>query len=240
MPQGILNSYIGAVAGPTFFPDDIAGLIRWYRAEDFVGSYADGASITTNWLDNSTSAQDAVPQAGNEPVFKDTVLSLGRASVRFGDGFKHFDTTLMSLGNFTVIVFWKPNSDCIIASSTPGNWQIRELSGGTPTDHPQIFANGPPALDATNGFNTAVWHTRAWTRDGTSGVPFFYYNKNQQPDDTGDTNSTTFEISTIGLFNGGPLNAELAEICIYNTVLTQTNIDNLFDGYWAIRYAGDI
>lgn len=229
-----------AAGGPTFFPSDIAGLIRWYKAEDYAGSYSDGDPITTDWLDNSASLEDAIPDAGNEPTYKDTQLSAGRSSVQFGNGVKHFDTTLMSLGNFSVIAFWKPNADSIIASSTPGNWQIRELSGGIITDHPQIFANGPPALDATNGFDVSVWHARAWTRAGGSGVPFFYYNKNQEPEDTGETNTTNFEISTIGLFNGGPANFDLAEICIYNAVLTQTDIDNLYDGYWSIRYAGDI
>jgi len=240
MPQSILNSFSVVPSGPTFFPSDIAGLIRWYKASDYAGSYSDGNLITTDWLDNSVSGEDATPQAGNEPTYKDTQLSLGRSTVQFGNGFKHFDTTLMSLGNFTVIAFWKPNSDAIIASAPTGNWQIRELSGGAPTDHPQIFANGPPALDATNGFDAGDWHVRAWTRNGATGVPFFYYNKNQEPEDTGETNTTTFDISTIGLFNGGPGNFNLAEICIYNTVLSQTNIDNLFDGYWAIRYAGDI
>lgn len=237
MPQAIINSFLVEPSGPTFFPDDIAGLIRWYDADSFTGLYSDGDPITTDWPDLSVSGEDATPEVGQEPLFKDTILSGGKSCVSFVDGFKHFDTTQMVLGDFSVVAFFLPNADAIVASDPSGNYQIREQTGGVPaTDHPVIRPNTAPSLEFIGTENTEVWHMRTWTRNGTTGVPVFYYQKTSEPEDTGDTNTALMRISTVGLFNGGPGDFFLAEMLIYNVVLTQTDVDNLHDFYFKLKY----
>lgn len=240
MPQGLINSFLVAPSGPTVSPLDFPGLTRWYDADYYTGSYINGASITTVWDDFSTSAENATPEAGQEPVFRDDVLSGGKSSVFFADGFKHFDTTEMTLGNYSVVVLFKPQGDSIVASSPSGNYQVREQTGGSLVERPVLFHNDGVTLDF-DGFNdTDIWHVRSWTRDGTSGVPFFYWNKTQEAEKDGQTSVASMLISTVGLFNGGPADFHLAEMLIYNTVLTQADIDNLHDFYFALKYPGDL
>lgn len=187
MPQGILNSFLVAPSGPTFFPTDIAGLIRWYDADFYTGSYADGAAITTPWDDFSVSAEDATPQVGQEPLFKNTILASGKSTVKMVDGFKHFDTTEMTLGSYSVVALWRPNSDAIIASSPSGNYQVRDTTGGVPaSDSPSLFHNDGVTLNANGANSTLVFHVRTWNRNGVTGVPLFYYNKSQELELTGE------------------------------------------------------
>lgn len=226
--------------GPTFFPTDIAGLIRWYDADFYTGSFADGATITTPWDDFSTSAEDATPQTGEQPLFKDTILADGKSSVQFVNGFKHFDTTQMTLGNYSVVALMRPTADAIVCSSPAGNYQVRESGAGSSSDdRPSLFHNDGVTLNFTGAQDTGVFFVRTWTRNSGTGVPIFYYNKVQELEDTGETSTANMLISTIGLFNGGPGAFHLAEILIYNAVLTQANVDNLHDFYFALKYPGN-
>lgn len=236
----LINPFLGASGGPTFFPTDIAGLVRWYDADFYTGTFADGALITTPWDDFSVSAQDATPQAGQQPTFRNTVLADGKSSVEFINGFKHFDMTQLILGNYSVVVFFQPTSDAIISSGPPDNYQVREQAGGTLSDMPVLFHNAAPTLDHLGAHSTQVWHVRSWTRNGTTGVPFFYYNKIQEAESTGQTSTANMQLSTVGLSDGGPGAFHLAEFLIYNTVITQTDVDNLHDFYFALKYPGDL
>lgn len=242
MPQAILNSLLVSPPGPSFFPNDIAGLVRWYKASTFAGQgYVDGNAITTTWLDNSASAQNATPQAGQEPLFKTTIIANGGISVKMVDGFKHFDHTQLTLGDYSVVAFWKPNADSIVASSPAGNYQVRDTTGGIiNSDSPMLFNNDGVTLNANGSNNNQIFSVRTWTRNGTTGVPLFYYNKIQETELTGETSTTNMLISTVGLFNGGPADFDIVEFLIYNTVLTQTDVNNLFDGYFSLLYPDDI
>lgn len=236
----LINPFLGASGGPTFFPTDIAGLIRWYDADFYTGSYVDGAAITTLWDDFSASAEDATPQAGQEPLYKNTILTSGKSSVKMVDGFKHFDTTQMTLGNYSVVVLWRPNSDAIVASSPAGNYQVRDTTGGALSDNPQLFHNDGITLNAVGLNSNQVFHVRTWNRNSGTGVPLFYYNKIQEVEQTGETATANMLISTVGLFNGGPGNFDLVEFLVYNVVITQADVDNLHDFYFQLKYPGDI
>lgn len=237
----LINPFLGA-SGPTFFPTDIAGLIRWYRASDYDGAgYADGAMITTVWPDNSPALENATPQAGNGPLYKNTILTGGQSSILINTGTMHFDTTEMTLGDYSIVAFWKPNADTILASSPSGNYQVREMAGGVSnSDHPYLFHGGGAELDAIGTHNCQVFHVRAWTRNGTTGVPLFYYNKDQETELTGQTETAAMKISTISLSLGGPANHDLVEFLVYSVPITQTNVDNLFDGYFSLQYPNDV
>lgn len=231
---------VGA-GGPTVFPTDFPGLVRWYKASDYAGSgYADGASIITPWLDNSASLEDAVPDAGNEPQYKNTVLTGGQSSVLMTDGLKHFDTTELTLTDYSVIAFWRPNADSIVASSPSGNYQVRDTTGGALVDSPSLFNNDGVTLNAVGANSNQIFSVRTWTRNGTTGVPLFYYNKIQEVEATGETSTTAMKISTVGLFNGGPGFFDIVEFLIYNTVLAQADVDSLFDNYFSLLYPNDI
>lgn len=233
MPQAIINPFLVVPSGPTFFPDDIAGLVRWYDADSFTGLYADGAIITTDWPDLSVSGEDATPRLGEEPTFKNTILSGGKSSVSFPPVIRRFDTTQLVLGNFSVVAFYRPDGDTIVASDPGGNYQIREQTPTPTSDRPVIRPNTGPSLEFIGTENADIWHMRTWTRNGTTGAPVFYYQKTSEPEDTGDTNTASMLISTIGSVL---VNFHLAEMLIYNVVITQADVDNLHDFYFKLKY----
>lgn len=230
-----------SAGGPTVLPTAFPGLVRWYKASDYDGAgYSDGDPITTDWLDNSPSLEDATPQLGDEPLFKNTILSGGQSSVKMVNGFKHFDHALLTLGDYSIIAFWRPNADAIVASHTPGNYQVRDTTGGALVDSPSLFHNDGITLNASGANSNQIFNVRTWTRNGTTGVPLFYYNKSQEVELTGETSTASMLISTVGLFNGGPGDFDIVEFIVYNTILAQADVDSLFDNYFSLQYPNDI
>jgi hypothetical protein len=215
----------------TALPTDYAGLLRWYKAEDYSDDgLNDNDPVVNDMPDHSTVGDDAVPDGTYPPHFRLAYMPTGKDCVQCPDGWHH-----------TVIVVWKPTADAILTSSTSGNYQIRNTTGGVPNSWtPYSYHNSVPALTNNTSDNAQVWHYHSWTRDGSTGVPSFGYNKSYVGEATSSTNTTAMKFNTVGLYNGGPGAFYLAEICIYNAVLSSADIDTLYDGYFNIKYLGDL
>ena len=239
MPQAILNSYSVTPHGPTFLPTDIAGLVRWYKASDYAGTYASGDSIVDPWPDNSVSGQDATPV--NNPKYFETKPASGGSTVSMtAAGVQHFTMTALNMSDFSVVAFWRPNADSFaMIGFGLGNYQVRDTTGGVNNvDTPQLRANTPPQLSGLGANNNQVFSVRTWTRNGTTGVPLFYYNKLQETETGGNTNTDAMQLNRIA-YDGGS-NWDMIELLVYNTVLSQTDVNNLVDGYFDLLYPGDI
>jgi hypothetical protein len=234
---------------PTFLPTDIAGCLRWHKASDLIAqAYNDGDPIDVNWTDHGSGSDDAVPDGVNPPEWEASeVVSTGsEGSIRFTD-LHHFDHTEHTLGDISIIAFWKPESgiDTFLSSSTSGNYQVRNqapIPSPGQSSRPVFFpAAGSVLQSLTAGAeDPTLWHMQAWTREATGGVYKTYHNKQQRSEDTGDTNTTDMKLNTIGLSVAASAKFLLTDYIVYNSQLTQTNINDLFDGYFAIKYQDDL
>jgi len=239
---GVVDSY-----EPTFEPTDIAGCLRWHKASDFIPEgYADTDPIDVNWTDHGTGVDDAVPDGVNPPEWETSeIVSLGsEGCVRFTD-LHHFDHTEHTLGDISIVALWKPefNTDTFLSSSTSGNYQVRnQAPTDTPQSIPYFFPAAGSALrsDTSGAEDPTIWHVQAWTREATGGVYKSYHNKQQRSEDTGDTNTTDMKLNTIGLSVAASADFLLADYIVYNVQITQANINDLFDGYFAIKYQDDL
>jgi hypothetical protein len=77
-----------AAAPPPFAPDDITGLVRWYRPEG-LAAFADNDPIGT-WPDDSTANVDATQSSTARPIRKDAILN-GQPIVRFDGSNDYFN-----------------------------------------------------------------------------------------------------------------------------------------------------
>jgi hypothetical protein len=242
-------AFVGAVqAGSSPYsalPTDFAGLVRWYDVANYDDDgLSDTNPVVNNLIDLSITGDDAVPDATYPPHWRDGLMPSGKNCLEWPDGWHHFDLTELTLGDYTcIIVVDAPvSSDQIYFSSTSGNYQVRDESQGSNTTfHPSLYHNAPPVLE--NNILTAndIWHVAGFRRTVGTGVPRFSTDKTHAAEDSGDTSVASMKINTLGLYNGGlPAAFYAAEMCIYNTVLSDANLDALWDGYWNIKYSGDL
>lgn len=229
-------------------PSDYPGLVRWYDAQDYADDgLADGAPVVNNWTDLSGVGDNAVPDGANAPHWRTAIMPSGSGCLHFPDGFHHFDITELTLGDVSLVLVIKPKIaagaiDEIFFSSHSGNYMVRDKAGGSVAQwRPYFYPNAPPALENDVAMSNAEWYVLGVRRNGTTGVPTFSFNKIHVGDMVPNTNTTAMKIGTIGLYNGGLLSDFLAaEICIYNGLLSNPDMDALWDGYWSIKYAGDL
>lgn len=226
---------------PYASPDEIAGLIRWYDAANYDDDgLTDGDDLVNDFIDLSSTGDDATVDGTYPPHWADGYMPSGKNCVLCPDGWHHWDITEVTLSDYTVVCLWKPMADAILASSTSGNYQVRNEGGGSLNFRPYLYHNGGSILQNNVAEDCTVWHVSAWSRNGTTGVPKFSYNKTHYNEDSGDTDTNDQKINTIGLYNGGPGYFYLAEIAIYNAVISTDDLDSLYDGFWSIKYATDI
>lgn len=242
-------AFLGTTAGPSgpyaSQPDDYGTLVRWFDASDWDGgAFSDGDDMTSNWIDKVI-ADPAVPSAGAAaPVYKDTVFADSKSSFIM-DGpsaTTYFRFTEVTLGDATFIVVMKPRSDTYaLTRDGVDNYQIR-VTGNSTTNQSTIYPNAAPSLvgdDSVPGINYGIG-VHGWTRDGTTGVPLFYQNKNQFAETTADTNTTDLIIGQMSGYPFAGSNWDVAEVCIYSTVLSQADYNQLYDDYFAVKFLADL
>jgi hypothetical protein len=213
-------------------PDSIGAPLRWYDAGTFV--LADGATIaTTNpWIDQSSNLSNATPTAGNEPIFKTNIFG-SRPAVRLS-GTKRFmfDSGVIILSNFTILAVAKVNGDSIWISRNGINRQVRAFrssvnnlsintSGGTE------ITSGTLSVAATDG------RMIGYRRDSGTGVADFFENR---VNFAGGNNIFTIDLDQIGIIDGGPLNIDIGEMVIYDSVVSEANIQLLYDDYFKPKF----
>lgn len=243
----------------TFNPNKISGLIMWLDANDstsFFDATSGGNNVTTDgasiarWRDKSTSAKDfKQATSGSRPILKIGTQN-GRNSVRFDsiDDFMEMDSNFSGLTAATYFIVLK------IAIDPP--------TVDTKTGHPIMFiynnrfAGGSSHYPFTDG---NIYDTSMTTSRKTVGNPspnltnFHLYNVSSTSNSwtarlnktqlfTTATNTFSQEEKTIGRSVGSNavfyyFNGDIAEIIVYNSVLSvdnRTSLENYLYQKWGI------
>lgn len=220
-----------------FSPSDVAGLLLWLNAD--VINQADGSAVGT-WADSSGNANDAT--AISSPTLRLNQLN-GHPSVEFGGN--GMSTPSISKGVFSLFYVYSSSAGMLMeqgpnAGTNDGDYHY--TPGGA---HFAVHGGGNLSAKDISGTNVADGAYRYISRtfDGThaghlawiNGVSATLVNAGGTGDPgTGATNAAY----TIGRRSGGSLSlsGKIAEIILYNTVLSTGN-RQFVEGYLAAKYA---
>ena len=250
---GMTNS---AVTSATYTIDTLpSGMLLWLNAEAITGVNS-GGSLTT-WTDQSGNGYNAVytnPNGEVAPTYVTNVYN-GMPVVRFA-GDNLLQISALPLGSYTIATVFKTtgnsqivyeHSDDLLAN-TNGNFlytstqsTISVKRGGTQT--------GKDILGSGAGTWAANCSTPILTVDefgGTDAGEVLYMNGAQQQlleNWTGGLNTTTvysepFNIGERASYGGLQFNGDIAEIVIYGSALSGTNLSTLTNALMA-KYALD-
>jgi hypothetical protein len=205
-----------AEADTGFDPETISGLKIWLKADAIVA--ADGASVAT-WEDSSASNQDVTQGvAGLRPTYQTNELN-GLPVVRFDGSDDFLGTTsfigvMPSAGSIYVVATINSDTDYALVDVS-GNGLWRYAGDGNSymrvmrTDRPLIGSGAP-----TTGSHLFVVESSAATWNYTiDGVSIGTATPGYESQDfiIGSNNTSS------------PLNGDIAEVLIYNSVLSAPN-----------------
>lgn len=224
------ESGIGLESGES--PESIGTPFRWYDAGTYL--LADNASISTSdpWIDQSSNLSNATPTAGNEPVFKTNIFGTKPAVRMSGTKRFIFDSGVFVLSNFTILAVAKVNGDSIWMSRNGINRQVRAFRSSVNnlsvnTSGGSEIASGTLNVPATDG--RMIGYRR---NSGTGDLDFFENSTNF----AGGNNIFTLDLDQIGIIDGGPLNIDIGEMVIYDSVLSTANIQLLYNDYFKPKF----
>jgi hypothetical protein len=130
MTTGRTTRRFGA-AGVVFSPDDIAGLVGWWKADSL--SLSDNDAITT-WPDSSGNGNTFAGAIG--PTYK-TAIQNGLPVARFDGVDDVLKTAALGWSNLTVFIVVKATADPAAVQNDTGLWR---MSQGASTHYP--FTDG--------------------------------------------------------------------------------------------------
>jgi len=215
--------------GGAIDPDTITGLVRWYKADSFIG-YTDGQSCGRTgidpWVDQKGSGQDARSAAG--AIWKDST-NYGKPYVEFVlQAFGNADSG--NLGDFTVIAACKKTSTSsfLIYHGITGNQIRRSFSG----DNTTLFYDGTGGGQAASAFaNPNNFLVVVVRRSGTT----VSFRENLTSRGSFTYSSATFATNEIGSISNGSF-IDIGEILIYNNALDDATLDSLYTDYLKPRF----
>lgn len=227
----IINPYYVEAGGGAVTPIDFNPL-RWYDA----GSYAlsDGASITVAnpWVDQSANLGNATTTAGFEPIFKTNIFgSLPAVRMSAPDHLAFDGGDLALPASFTIFCIHKTSSDSIWMSRAGINRQLRITRAGA---NVYSYFGGGEVISGTLATAATAIKLGVWRRnDGTMNLDFFENATNF----VGGASLPVIAYNQIGLIDGGPLNIDIGEVVIYNTFISDVDIQALYDDYFKPKFA---
>lgn len=230
----LINSWSGSGVGlaSSETPDSIGTPFRWYDAGTFV--LADGATIAVAnpWIDQSSNLSNATTTLGREPVFKTNIFGI-RPAVRLS-GIKHFvfDSGIIMLSDFTILAVAKVNGDSIWLSRDGVNRQVRAYRSSQNVLS-VFFSNSGEVVSGALDIVQTDGRMLGYRRNSVSGVVDFFENDTNF---AGGNNTSTIDLEQIGLIDGGPLNIDIGEMVIYDSVLSTANIQLLYDDYFKPKF----
>lgn len=235
----ILPAAIGSYASAfrLITPASFSGLLRWYDSDYYTGQgKTDGNTlgITDTWFDGSANAVVATPTVATGPVFKTSIFSTGKPSVRFNNLAKMTLPADVSLtGDFTVIVVTKGCNDTILIGAQSENYQLRFCRSSVNKN--SFYPNGGTEL-ISDTLGTAIGDAKANTFIRTSGTVKFWENATSFGTGT-TTNTGTYKWNIIGSDDGGPLNScDVGSIMVYSSALSDANYASLYTNYLKPRF----
>ena len=210
----------------------------WFRA-DAIAGLASGTPVP-NWKDVSGNGYNALqPVTTNQPIYVTGALN-GLPVVRFNST----NHTCLWLyrpvqDNFTMILVYQSsqNNQGTGTAFYNGSGLVNGDQPGTAYDFGMalnasgqvIAGTGNPdvSIASSTGFNNGVPHVVSFTRTESTGALILYVDGNQVAAGTGGTNSLTapptLVMGEVGADNTGYLTGDIAEVQIYDTVLSSSD-----------------
>jgi len=209
----------------------------WFRADAITG-LASGTAVPI-WYDVSGNGCNAIQPTTNQPTYVTGAIN-GLPVVRFNST----NHTCLWLyrpvqDNFTIILVCQSsqNNQGTGTAFYNGSGLLNGDQSGSVNDFGmalnasgQVIAgtgNSDISIVSGTGFNNGSPHVISFTRTESTGALVLYVDGSQAATGTGNTNSLTapptLVLGEIGADNTGYLNGDIAEVQIYNTVLSSSD-----------------
>jgi hypothetical protein len=221
---------------PPFDPTTITGMVLWLAADDL--SLTDGDPIGT-WADQSTAGNDATQSSGIvRPTFKTNQVN-GLPVARF-DGNDKLDSALsMSSAACTMLAVLKPTGTgyrTILAANLAAGlqWRIDDT-----TNYQTLNSEYTTAVATSTNAVTSAFHVIAATfDDGTSYA--FKFDGSASGSGSHSVTLTAGRTAVIGsapgTFGGEWFTGDIAELLVYDSVLSSGDLNDLTN-YLQAKYA---
>lgn len=228
----------------TITPSSFGAPARWWDADTLRDDYGltNDALITPayNWRDLSPNGLGASSTTGNEPTFKSSEINT-RPVVRLtGTTHMLFMGGDLVLGDFTILCVGRSTSDSLILSRDGFNRQIRTNRSNEARSSWFSGFSGTERISNLLLSNAANARMMGYRRrdNATSAVFHFFDNATLvDPVEGQPAPNVDFGINQVGIIDGGPLNIDIAELVIYDRVLTDTSIQILYNQYFKPKFA---
>ena len=220
----LINPFKFAAAGPSDNPVNYPSLVRDWRSDAY--SLPDGTTISADWT-----GANGMPNAvltGSPPVFR-TAQFGSMPAIRFSAPQYFTHPALVLAGDFTIAIVTVQGGDFIFLSNSSGNYQVRRCQSGGDN-----LAFHPNAATVTANYGVGVItdpRVSVWRR--SAGVMDFRVNKTTF---AGGATSDTMNTNQLGLADGGPDDGWVGEVCIWTSVLSDANLDALYDNYFKMVF----
>lgn len=221
-----------ARSAPTVSPNDFSGLIRWYKADSF--SLADGDDIGgtgREWIDQSPTAPNDATQAtlADRPLYRTNIFG-SMPAIHFSNKFMLTPGIVLS-GDFTIISIAKAGSNTTLFGHTTLNLWVRLRVAFSRIDWHDLVGN-PQSASFTTSFG--VVNMSSWRRDGSGNITFRERNIDRTTV-AATVISRTFDL--MGGTTGFALSdGHVGELCVWNTRLSDANVDSLYTNYFKTRW----
>jgi hypothetical protein len=221
----------GTSGAPSYGPDSIAGLHRWYKADSFSGT--DGQTCGTvasnlgRWIEQLGSGDDTTGTSGLP--FRTTGDFGGLPWIEFTIG--HLGFAPGTLTDLTIIAVHRKTggTSFIVRDSFGSGDQVRRSIFG---DNITLFYDGTGVGQGADAFASPNDIMALSVKRAGSTVSF---RENKTSRGSFSYSSANFDVVEIGgAADGG--NIDLAELLIYNVAVSDANLDDLYDNYLKPRW----
>jgi hypothetical protein len=242
-----------------FVPTDIPGCLVWLRAESITG-LSDGDELAT-WIDDSGNSYNALQTTpANRPLYKEGQLQ-GQPVVRFNGSSAYMDlSALVALSNCSIFIAlknitpWTYNSGTQIAltrnTTTSGYGTVGFGGNATAFFTNEVlywyhwdgsyvrgvaYCSTTSSVNGENLFSYILSGTTESIRLNRADLTL-----SEAGSGGGGLNATTYPPTNIGRIGAGPalsnfLNADIAEILVYNSALSNSDRDRI-ENYLVSKY----
>lgn len=220
-------AFLGRVGNAGVTPLSFPGLLRWYSADSYVGTDGDsvggGTNILGPWTDLTGSGDNATNTI-NGPIYKTNIVGT-KPVLRFATATGAFMTFAPGAlaADFTVVCVCRhvTGLDGFIFYNNVSAHQLRAYFGGS---HDVVYYAGGAVVSGFFGA-AAVFEVVGCKR--SAGTVFLRQNKTGI---TSGAEATAWTVVQIGNSAIGS-NMDIGEILLYNTAISDTDLDLLYDQY---------
>jgi hypothetical protein len=235
-----LSNGIGSDGG-TFSPASISGLLLWHDASD-TASITQSAGAVSQWNDKSGNNYHSTQGTGaNQPLTNSRTINSKNVIAFDGvDDFLNCSSSLYSVttgDNTILIVFAKDDARALARPVQGSNGANRYGVYGDTGLVGVGFINSPNGTQPIDVWATTTTpHAFVGYRNGTT----LYTNMvTGASSSTTNTNATSFTLTALTVGNSASFFGVIAEIVIYNSALSTTDINrvgNYYASKWGITW----